>query len=153
MSKLENRVPPPFLLLIVGAAMYGASFLTMKVAIDDTLRWIVCGVILSVAGLFGPTAFRTFGKANTTIDPVHIDRASSLVTVGIYQYTRNPMYVSLTLILCAWSIWLSSPVLLVGPAFFAIFINRFQIVPEERFLLQKFGNEYVEYRRQVRRWI
>lgn len=153
MNKLENLIPPPLLLVIVGAAMYMGSLMSTKVAIDNTLRWLMCAAILFIAALFGPIAIRAFGKANTTIDPVNIERAATLVTWGVYRHTRNPMYVSLTLILCAWCVWLGSPVLILGPLFFVLYINRFQIVPEERFLLQRFGDIYGQYRQNVRRWI
>ncbi len=82
-----------------------------------------------------------------------IERASNLVNWGSYQYTRNPMYVALALLLLAWTVWLASPVLLLGPTFFAVFIDRFQIAPEERFLQQKFGADYAAYRKKVRCWI
>ena len=153
MNKLENRIPPPVLAALVAAAMYAGSLVSEKPVIDSLLRWSLCALTLLIAGLFGSTAFRTFGKANTTIDPVKIERASALVTWGIYRYTRNPMYVALSPILCAWCVWLLSPVLMLGPVFFAVFINRFQILPEERLLASKFGEDYENYKRSVRRWL
>ena len=153
MKTLENRIPPPILAVLAGAAMYAGSLVAEKIEIDTTLRWALCACILIVAALFGPMAFRTFGKAKTSIDPLNIEKASSLVTWGIYRYTRNPMYVSLALLLCAWCVWLQSPIVILGPLFFVVFIDRFQIVPEERLLARKFGAEYENYKRSVRRWL
>lgn len=68
--------------------------------------------------------------------------------------TAEPKGLALgTLILCAWCVWLTSPILILGPLFFVLFINRFQITPEERLLATKFGHEYDSYRRSVRRWL
>ena len=110
--------------------------------------------------LFGAIAFgfavsgvRSFQRARTTINPVRIDEASHLVTSGVFGVTRNPMYVALTALLMAWACWLASPWVWAGPLSFALFIHRFQILPEERVLAEKFGSAYDAYRRRVRRWI
>jgi protein-S-isoprenylcysteine O-methyltransferase Ste14 len=94
-----------------------------------------------------------FRRAGTTPDPVHVDRASTLVTTGVYAWTRNPMYVGLTLLLCAWACVLAAPWTAAGPPLFAAYITRFQILPEERALSERFGEAYAAYLRRVRRWI
>ncbi len=81
------------------------------------------------------------------------ERTSALVTTGVYRITRNPMYVGLLLGLLAWAAGLSSPVSLAGPVAFIMAINRFQIEPEEKALLAKFGPEYETYKSAVRRWL
>ena len=106
-----------------------------------------------MAGIFGATAVRAFLTARTTIDPVHIDQASALVTTGIYRVTRNPMYVALTALLCTWAAYLGTPWVIAGPILFAAFINRFQIIPEERMLRTLFGDAYAAYCQHVRRWL
>jgi len=63
------------------------------------------------------------------------------------------MYVALTLLLCAWAAWLEQPLAALGPLAFALFIDRFQIVPEERAMLARFGADYDAYRQRTRRWI
>ena len=80
-------------------------------------------------------------------------RAKASMTSGIYRITRNPMYVGMTLLLTAWTAGLGSAWLLAGPLLFALFITRFQIVPEERVMQAKFGDAYTRYRQQVRRWL
>jgi protein-S-isoprenylcysteine O-methyltransferase Ste14 len=76
-----------------------------------------------------------------------------LVTGGIYRLSRNPMYVGLVLFLMAWAIQLSMLWPYIGPVFFIIYINRFQIAPEERVMENKFGVEYSAYKNKVRRWL
>ena len=84
---------------------------------------------------------------------MQIELASSLVTTGVYRVTRNPMYVALTSLLCALAAWLNQPLAIAGPLLFALYLTRFQIIPEERVLTQKFGAAYDDYRRTVRRWL
>ena len=77
----------------------------------------------------------------------------TLVATGVYSFTRNPMYLGMVLVLLAWTVFLASPWTLAGPALFALYITRFQIVPEERVLAELFGNSFAAYRKRVRRWI
>jgi protein-S-isoprenylcysteine O-methyltransferase Ste14 len=63
------------------------------------------------------------------------------------------MYVALTLLLCAWAAWLLSPGSALGPLLFALFIDRFQIVPEERAMRARFAEAYDAYRLRTRRWL
>ena len=111
-------------------------------------------VTLAIAGvtfdLLGLWAFR---RARTTINPMKPGKASALVTGGVYQVTRNPMYVGLALLLAAWAVHLSRLWPLIGPALFVLYMNRFQIGPEERVMRGKFGDAYAAYAARVRRWL
>ena len=152
-TPLDNRIPPPVVTLLTGAAMGAASFIVPATTMPAILRFGALGVVMLVGGIFGTRAFSAFAKAKTTINPVNIDAASSLVTTGIYAVSRNPMYVGLTALLVALALALSNAWLLLGPLFFIAFITHFQIVPEERVMLAKFGADYSAYRSRVRRWI
>ena len=79
--------------------------------------------------------------------------ASSLVIVGVYKLTRNPMYLGLSLVLLGWAVFLWSAWALLGPIVFIAYISRFQIAPEERVLATLFGAEYSAYKAKVRRWL
>lgn len=146
---MENRIPPPFLTVGVAVAMWFAA----AEAAAPLWRASAAIALFLVAGAFGVPALRAFRKADTTIDPVRIDRASALVTGGIYRLTRNPMYVSLTLMLAAWALWLGGPWVWAGPVFLFLWLDRFQIRPEERVMSARFGAEYNCYREKVRRWL
>jgi len=71
----------------------------------------------------------------------------------IYQYSRNPMYLGFAIILAAWALALGSPLTLLGVVAFVLYMNRFQIAPEEWALEALFGESFVRYRARVRRWI
>ena len=153
MKALENKIPPPVVMLILAATMWGAAKIQSPLAIEPHLRTgllLVLGAVALGFSLGGVVAFRA---ARTTINPVRIDRASRVVTGGIYRLSRNPMYVGLTALLAGWAVFLAVPVAGIGPIAFALFTHRFQILPEERVLAAKFGREYLDYKQRVRRWV
>jgi protein-S-isoprenylcysteine O-methyltransferase Ste14 len=153
MQALEHRVPPPIVMIVIAAAMWGVAMVTPRLEIALGWRLVGGAVFMAAAGFFGAPAFRAFGRAGTTVNPVRIDEASALVTSGIYRVTRNPMYVGLAFILLAWAAFLAAPWALIGPVALVAFITRFQIMPEERVLTEKFGDAYRDYCRRVRRWL
>lgn len=109
---------------------------------------VLVGLSFDLAGLL---AFRA---SRTTVNPLRPERASALVTRGVYRITRNPMYVGMVFLLLAWGVYLAHwPALLLGPVVYMLYLNRFQIAPEERALLGLFGEEYRTYMARVRRWL
>ena len=153
MQALELKIPPVVLVAIFGLAMWLLAQLVPALALPMSWRLLLAG-IFAIAGiviaLSGVLAFR---RAKTTVDPRVPQQSSSLVIRGIYRYSRNPMYVGFLLLLAAWAFNLSSVAALVLLPLFVWYMNRFQIVPEERFLLQKFAAEYQAYCESVRRWL
>ena len=101
----------------------------------------------------GVVAVESFRRARTTIHPTRPEHSSALVTTGIYQRTRNPMYLALLLWLLAFAALLGKACSLALSAVFVLSIDRFQIRPEERVLHSLFGEEYERYCGRVRRWI
>jgi protein-S-isoprenylcysteine O-methyltransferase Ste14 len=153
MSALENRIPPPLICLIVAIAMWALSHFSSRWDMAWQLRWGLIALFLAIGFALAPPAIVAFRQIKTTIDPVRIDRASSLVVSGPFRFTRNPMYLGMVSLLFAWAIYLSAPLATLGPFAFALFTTRFQIIPEERVMTTKFGDDYERYRKSVRRWI
>ncbi len=87
------------------------------------------------------------------MNPIKPGAASSLVSSGVYRFTRNPMYLGLSVTLLGWAMFLSNPLALLAVPLFVLYINRFQINPEERVLSSLFGAEYAAYKEKVRRWL
>jgi len=153
MKTLEHRIPPPLVLMVVGALMWITARYTPHVDLDGAARQVGTLGFGAVGAIFLLGGFLAFRRARTTIDPVNLDAASTVVTTGIFRFSRNPMYVGFATLLVAWSIHLAAPWTLLGPLAFVIYIQRFQILPEERVMQAKFGAPYEAYRARVRRWL
>lgn len=153
MSWLELRVLPVVTFLLTAAAMYVVSLYTNAMVISALVRWgsiaalAVLGLVVGVSGVL------EFRRVRTTVNPSKPHAATALVTSGVYRWTRNPMYVALTLGLAAWAVFLGSPYSLLLVAAFVSYMTRFQIQPEERALQQQFGAEFLAYKHRVRRWV
>lgn len=154
-SPLDLKLPPALLVLLAAGAMWGAARALPSWGLDLSMAWTLgLGVGLAIAGvavvLAGVSAFRRHG---TTVDPIHPEAAHQVVRSGIYRFTRNPMYLGMTLLLLGWAVYLAHPLaLLVLPGFMA-YLDRFQIRAEERVLTVKFGADYAAYLRDVPRWL
>lgn len=110
--------------------------------------------VLIVIGLFfGLSGVGLFRRFKTTVNPVSPEQATTLVTSGIYRYSRNPMYLGLLFCLLAWICYLGSLVALIVAPLFVIYMNLFQIIPEEQVLTRLFGEQYTAYCASVRRWL
>jgi protein-S-isoprenylcysteine O-methyltransferase Ste14 len=150
---LENRIPPPLIVVLIGAAMAVIALFTPALEIGSNVRYTVGGIAIALGALVGFQGVRAFWRNKTTISPVDLESTSSLVTSGVFRFSRNPMYVGFTAMLVGWAVCLAAPWALVGPIAFVLFTNRFQIIPEERAMRDKFGQAYEDYQAQVRRWI
>ena len=151
--QLELKIPPPAVTAAAAAVMWAISWLTPGVDIPMSVRLVV-SIALGAAGLvMGAASVLLFLRTRTTVKPERPDRASSLVISGMYRFTRNPMYLGLLFVLTAWAVFLSSAWALLGAAGFVLYMNRFQIAPEERALAKLFGSEYAAYKARVRRWV
>lgn len=130
----------------LSAALPTAAFL-LPGSLLVAIAFAFVGGAIALSGVF---AFR---RHSTTTNPMSPDKAESIVTDGIYRFTRNPMYVGLTLALVGWAIFLENAAALLVPPLFVVYMTYFQIKPEERALLEKFGRTYADYMAVVRRWV
>jgi protein-S-isoprenylcysteine O-methyltransferase Ste14 len=87
------------------------------------------------------------------VNPLKPDATTVLVTAGIYRFTRNPMYIGLTLTLLGWAAFLGNLLAFALLPLFVFYITQFQIKPEERALRSLFGSIYEDYCAKVRRWL
>ena len=150
------RFPPPLLFVagfLAGLALdrwvydfplAGASAIRPMLA---TLGWFFAGTAFALVGW----AFATFLRARTAIIPHR--PASQLVRAGPYRYTRNPMYVSLVLLYTGLALVFDTAWPLVVLPFVVTALHVLVIAREEAYLARAFGGAYVEYTREVRRWL
>lgn len=154
MSNLELRIPPD----VVWLAVAGMMWLTPRTApggfgAAESLRRPLA-VILIVMGTALIVAARiALNRAGTTWHPSEPGRTTALVSSGVYSLSRNPTYLGMEIVLLSWAVILASPAAALVSALFVLYIDRFQIRPEELTLSVSLGEPYRDYSRRVRRWI
>ena len=110
-------------------------------------------LLLVFAILIGFFAIYSFRKHQTTVNPCKPETSSQVVDNGIYQYSRNPMYLAMLLLLISFACYLENPFTFPICGLFIWYIGKYQITPEERMLTTLFGQDYVNYKNRVRRWL
>jgi protein-S-isoprenylcysteine O-methyltransferase Ste14 len=153
MRFLELKVPPPLVALMTAVLMWLTSEQIPAAAIAVPLRLPLALCCAAIGAAFDLTSLVAFIRARTTINPLKPAAASALVNNGLYRHTRNPMYCGLLLILLGWATYLANVAALLCLPLFVLYLTRFQIIPEERVLAEKFGKPYAEYKARVPRWL
>jgi len=153
MSPLELKVPPPVVTAAIAAAMASLAFVLPAADLALPQRPVLAALFAGAGVLVAATGVAGFFRQRTTVNPHTPERSSALVTTGIYRYTRNPMYLGLLLVLIGWAVWLANAASLPLLPVFILYLNRYQIEPEERVLGARFGQAFTDYRGRVRRWL
>jgi protein-S-isoprenylcysteine O-methyltransferase Ste14 len=153
MHSLDLKIPPVALALLFAALMWLLSTSLPSLGWTSPWRATAAAVLFSAGFAIALAGVLEFRRAKTTVNPLTPEAATVIVTSGIYRLSRNPMYLGLLLVLIGWAVWLSHILPLILVPFFVLYMNRFQIEPEERALTAKFGGQFREYARSVRRWL
>jgi len=145
------RFYPPVLLLMAVVLMVVLHYV-LPVARWLAWPWRALGALpIAVAVLVGFWGAVQFRRHDTTIIP--FEQSTALIAEGPYRYSRNPLYLSMTLILVGlWILLGSLSPAVVVPLFVWWISSRF-IANEERHLEAQFGRTYLEYKTKVRRWL
>jgi protein-S-isoprenylcysteine O-methyltransferase Ste14 len=149
---LELKLPPVVVFLLVLIAQYAAAK-CLFFSIELPFSFAVFCVCFVFSGYFGLAGVYEFYKLKTTVNPHHPERTNRIVESGVFKRTRNPMYVGLLLLVIGYGYWLNNGLSLVLIAVFVLYMNRFQIMVEERTLERLFGEAYCQYKQRVRRWL
>ena len=153
MASLKLRVPPVAVVLIAA----GLAWLLDRAAPPLRLAFpgsVAIASALAIAGaLVAAAGVVQFRRARTTVNPMTPDAATSLVADGVYRRTRNPMYLGFLIALAGWVVYLANMASALVLPLFVLYMNRFQIAPEEHALAARFGRQFEDYRRAVRRWL
>jgi len=133
---MQNKIPPPIVTLFFGLCIYFSRdyFFSYEYKFLDILSYtfFLIGLWILIS------AVNSFKKQSTTVNPIKIENASSLVTSGVFEYSRNPMYLGMALILLGLAFMFN---VIGGTLFtilFTIFITKFQIRPEEEVMERLF---------------
>ncbi|GAB6260773.1 methyltransferase family protein [Photobacterium sp. R1] len=153
MQTLENKIPPLLVMGIIAIIMGLLAPYLPSMALGTVPSTSIALLIVIFGCWFVVSGVKEFRKSQTTMDPRQPEKASELVVSGVYQRSRNPMYVGFASLLVAQAVFLQSPFLIFGVIAFILYMNRFQILPEERAMIQCFGEKYLRYQMTVRRWL
>ena len=149
---MSLKIPPLVVFFVALGLLFGIHYLTPDVRYDYPYRVMVSRLFLVAGALIALAGIVAFRNKSTSVDPMKPTKASQLVTNGIYQYTRNPMYLGMAMVLMGGVVRIGNPWCLLAILFFVVYLTRFQIKPEEHALEQLFGEDYRTYCQGVRRW-
>lgn len=148
---MNNKIPPPIVTFICGIAIYfSKSFFNKFFNYSNntiSLFLLILGLVVFIS------AVKSFRVHKTTVNPLEPRKASSLVTSGIFKFSRNPMYLGMLIVLLSISFKFNFFGGMITSLFFYIFITKFQIIPEEEAMNELFGNQFIDYVKKTRRWI
>ena len=144
-------IPPPLLFVLPILASLALEWFVPTSFVHGAFRWLL-GALIFVAGIaLAGGGFIAQKRAGT--DPIPYKPSTRIVAQGVYRFTRNPMYLGFALCTLGLAILVDSGWMLLAVPIGLILIDRIVITREERYLERKFGEEYLSYKRRVRRWI
>jgi|TARA_B100000085_G_scaffold228973_1_gene215041 protein-S-isoprenylcysteine O-methyltransferase Ste14 len=151
MIDIKTKFPPPLVALTFGFLINHTKNIFPKIEIKNENFF---GSIMIISGfIIILSAIILFKKYKTTITPLNPSNSTKLITVGIYKFSRNPMYLGLLLVLLGISFIINIIGGFLLIPLFILYLNLFQIIPEENAMVDLFKDEFLEYKKNVRRWI
>lgn len=116
------------------------------------MPWKLSGLVLIIVGIYlNLSADNNFKRNSTTVKP--FQESNALIVNGVFKFTRNPMYLGMTLILLGESILLGTLSSFTVPVTFLLIMQYRFIKTEESMLKETFGEEYIKYQQRTRRWM
>lgn len=144
-------IAPPLLFVLPILASLAVEWLAPTSFVHGTLRWIFGALILCAGLALNIGGFITQKRAGT--DPIPFNPSTRIVAHGLYRFTRNPMYIGFALCTLGLAILVDSTWMVLVVPLGLVLVDRMVITREERYIELKFGEEYLNYKRRVRRWI
>ena len=151
---MKTKIPPPIVAIVGILLIYFSrnyfNFFYLHPHLQNTLSllFLISGILIAFL------ATREFKKQETTVNPMKPKESTSLVVSGVFQYTRNPMYLGLAFILLASCFYFNSFFgIIIYIPLFIFYITIFQILPEEEAMRGLFKDKYIDYCSNVRRWL
>lgn len=153
MHVLELKVPPVAVALATASLMWLVAWAVPALGFLFPFRDLVAMSLALAGAVTSALGVISFRRARTTVNPMKPESSSSLVASGIYKLTRNPMYLGFLLVLLGWAVFLSGILAFLFLPAFILYMNHFQIEPEERALATLFGQAFAAYKARARRWL
>ena len=148
---MKTKIPPPIVTLVSALLIFFSRELFPNYVFEYqsmlSIAIFISGLMILIS------AVSLFKEKETTVNPMSPEKASSLVVDGVFKYTRNPMYLGMSVVLLSISIQFNLIGGLLILLLFVGYITVFQIIPEEEAMEENFGEEYLSFKRSTRRWI
>ena len=144
-------IAPPLLFVLPILVSLAFEWFVATSFIRGPWRWILGAAMFAAGIALNVLGFITQKRAGT--DPIPFNPTTRIVMHGLYHLTRNPMYIGFTLCTLGIAMLVDSAWTLLAVPIGLVLIDRIVITREERYLERKFGKEYLNYKRDVRRWI
>jgi len=146
----QFRIPPPLIgfLFLIFLFFTREKFPFLDFPKRELIAWyfIFLGIVLDITSIY------KFYSGQTTISPLKPDLSKTLIKTWPYTFSRNPMYLGMISLLWGVSLLVNQIAGVLGVPLIFLYLTIFQVKPEERILLEKFGDEYQDYKTKVRRW-
>jgi len=143
---------PPFIWLVSAVISALVHFFLIRLPIMSYSACLVCGIVfLILAPTLAWSALVAMRTAGTNVNPAK--PALTIVRGGPFRFTRNPMYLALCLLQIALGFFLNDWITLMFVVSLALIFHYGVVLREERYLTAKFGEPYLQYKREVPRWI
>ena len=152
MIKLVFKLPV-VLVILFALIMIVIDVLGLGYKAEYPWRILLSAVFLIAGFLILAIGGYMFRKAKTTVNPMYPERATQLVTSGIFAFSRNPMYIGFLMWLIACMIFIGNVINILLLPLYIYLANKLYILPEEKALETIFANEFREYKSKVRRWL
>lgn len=153
MRWLELKIPPLLVWLAIAGAMLAVARFAPRLSFALSGSTALALTLVALGGALALAGVIAFRGKRTTVNPLTPDASSSVVCSGVYRVSRNPMYLGFLLALAGWAVYLSNAGSALFLPLFVAYMTEYQIKPEERALLAKFGSEFAQYMSRVRRWL
>ena len=150
---MKLKIPPALQVLVFALIMWGIHSQTEATHLVFEYQQHLSWALFCIGVFIGIIALYSFKRAQTSVDPLQPGKATSLVTNGIYKYSRNPMYLAMFFVLLAVAFRIGNLYTFIVLPLYVWYITTYQIKPEEEVLTALFEDDFTEYMKTVRRWI
>ncbi len=144
-------LPPVALVLCVGAGWLAGRVSPAPFLPPGFPRWVLGGALIALGFAIELWALAHFRRARTSVLPIR--PTSAILSTGLYRYSRNPIYLSMFVVVAGIGVALDSLWQLAALAVLYVVLRWGVVAREEAYLTRKFGAVYLDYTRRVRRWL
>ncbi|MCB1948129.1 isoprenylcysteine carboxylmethyltransferase family protein [Nitrosomonas sp.] len=153
MRRQKLLIPPALIWIVFAAAMWVLSVSVPVLLLKTEPHFVLPLILIAIGVIIITSCAVIFMCQKTTLNPMKPELTTTLIKTGLYQYSRNPIYLGFVIMLTGWGLYLNNAPGLILVVGFIYYMNRFQIEPEEESLSRIFGTEFELYKRTVRRWL